>query len=76
LAAIQNTHADVCLHEMSLSRAFTEISKEGVCGPKVMTTYVAILLMIIAICAILVVGELAALDIFVANGISPGKYDE
>jgi hypothetical protein len=61
---------------MSLSRAFTEIPKEGVCGPKFKTAYVAILLMIIAICAIFIVGELAALDILFANGIFPGKYDE
>jgi hypothetical protein len=48
--------------------------EEGPCGPKFMSSYIAVLLLIVCVCAILIVGELGALVSYSSKSASPGMY--
>jgi len=45
--------------------------QEGACGPKFMSNYIAVLLLMVAVCAVLIVGELGALVSYTSKMASP-----
>jgi hypothetical protein len=48
--------------------------QEGPCGTKFVTSYIAALLLIVSVCAIMIVGELGALVSYAAKSSSPGMW--
>jgi hypothetical protein len=65
---------------MSIIVCFTAIHagvppQEGACGPKFMSNYIAVLLLMVAVCAVLIVGELGALVSYTSKMASPGMFN-
>jgi hypothetical protein len=52
--------------------ADTASPQEGCMGPKFMTNYIAALLLLLSVCAILIVAELGSLVSFASKSSSPG----